>query len=110
MSIQWQSQPRQITGWVQGGDWIATNFNLYAATTNLNNAANYTVLLPQDTNAEGAPPSYGYVLVTNTGSMINMGGALSDGTLFSRSEPINEQNQFPVYAGLYKNAGLLLGD
>jgi hypothetical protein len=109
-----QSVPRQITGSLQGtnlGGWISTNLNLCAATTttNTNNSHAYTVLLPQDMSVAGAPPSYGYALITNTGSTINLGGALSDGTPFSRSEPINEQNQFPVYANLYKNPGLLLG-
>jgi len=51
----------------------------------------------------------GYALITNTGSTINMGGLLPDGTPFFRSEPINEQDEFPVYASLYQGTGLLLG-
>ena len=109
LNILWQSDPRQITGSVQGDGWMTTNLNLYAATTNKSNSTNYTVLLPQDPSVADAPPSYGYGLITNTGSMINMGGALSDGAPFWRSEPINEENQFPVYASLYNNTGLLLG-
>jgi uncharacterized repeat protein (TIGR03803 family) len=112
LSVFSQSVPREITGWVEGtnlGGWVSTNLYLYAAmtTTNTNNSPAYTVLLPQQTN--DAPPSYGYALMTNTGSTINLGGKLSDGTPFSRSEPINEQDQFPVYANLYQNTGLLLG-
>jgi hypothetical protein len=42
--------------------------------------------------------------------MIALGGALSDGAWFSRSEPVNELNQFPVYASLYGGQGLLLGE
>ncbi len=113
LNIPWQSVPRQIAGLVQGGNaggWISTNLNLYAAATNTNNFPAYTVLLPQDTNVAGAPPSYGYALITNMASMIHIGGALSDGTSFSSFvEPINEQNEFPVYASLYNNTGLLLG-
>ena len=112
LNVASQSVPRLITGMVQGtnvGGWISTNLYLYAATTNTNNFHAYTVLLPQDTNVAGAPPDYGYALITNTGSTINLGGKLSDGTPFSRSEPINEQDEFPVYANLYKNPGLLLG-
>jgi uncharacterized repeat protein (TIGR03803 family) len=110
LNIQWQSSPRQITGLVQGGSWISSNLNLFAATTNLNNATNYTMLLPQDMTVTNSPPNYGYAQITNTGSMINIGGALSDGAPFFRSEPINEENQFPVYASLYNNTGLLLGE
>jgi len=109
LNIPWQSVPRQIMGSLRGTSWISSNLFLYAATTNTNNFPAYTVLLSQDTNEPSLPPDYGYALITNTGSMINMGGMLSDGTPFSRSEPINEQNQFPVYASLYNNKGLLLG-
>jgi len=112
LTIPWGSAPRQITGWVRGtnsGGWLSGNLLLCAAATNADNFAAYTALLPQDTNAADAPASYGYALITNTGSMIALGGALSDGTPFSRSEPINELNQFPVYASLYGGQGLLLG-
>ena len=113
LNIPWQSVPRQITGLVQdsnAGGWISTNLNLYAAATNTNNFPAYTVLLPQDTSVLGTPPSYGYALITNMASMVHIGGALSDGTAFSSFvEPINEQDEFPVYASLYNNTGLLLG-
>jgi uncharacterized repeat protein (TIGR03803 family) len=110
LTIAWQSAPRQITGSVQGAGWISTSLSLFAATTNTNNFPNYTVLLPQDTNLAGStPPGYGYALITNTGSMINMGFFLADGSSFSRSEPINEEDQVPVYASLYNGQGLALG-
>jgi len=113
LNIPWGSLPRQITGWVRGtnsGGWLSTNLSLCAATTNTDNFPAYTALLPQDTNVADAPASYGYALITNTGSMIALGGALSDGAWFSRSEPVNELNQFPVYASLYGGQGLLLGE
>jgi len=116
LNIPWQSLPRQITGLVSNaGGWVSTNLILYAAATNLdifNNSPNYTLLLPQAGNAPDAPASYGYALLTNLAGMIHLGGALSDGTSFADSallEPINEADQFPVYASLYKNPGLLLG-
>lgn len=100
----------QITGLLQGTGWTASNLYLYAATTNTNNYPAYTVLLVQDPNAPGNPPDFGYALITNNGSMISMGGVLADGTPFSRSEPINVQDRFPIYANLYGNKGLLLGN
>jgi hypothetical protein len=116
LNIPWQSLPRQITGLVSNaGGWVSTNLILYAAATNLdifNNSPNYTLLLPQAGNAPDAPASYGYALLTNLAGMIHLGGALSDGTSFTDAallEPINEADQFPVYASLYKNPGLLLG-
>jgi len=109
MNILPQSQVRQIAGSVQGANWSASNLNLYAATTNLRPASNYTLLLPRDTNVADAPPGDGYALITNMAGMMRMGGALSDGTWFSALlEPVNEQDQFPVYASL-TNKGLLLG-
>jgi hypothetical protein len=117
LNIPWQSLPRQITGLVSNaGGWVSTNLILCAAATNLhsfNNSPNYTLLLPQAGNAPDAPASYGYALLTNIAGMIHLGGALSDGTSFTDAallEPINEADQFPVYASLYKNPGLLLGE
>jgi len=75
----------------------------------MNNGSNYTLLLPQDTNVADTPPGCGYALITNISGMIHTGGALSDGTSFTALlEPVNEQDQFPVYASL-TNKGLLLG-
>jgi hypothetical protein len=112
LNIPWHSVPRQITGWVQGtnsGGWISSNLFLCAATTNRYNPRAFTMLLPQNTNFPGSPPSYGYALITNNGSIIALGGALSDGAAFSRAEPVNEANEFPVFASLYNHTGLLLG-
>ena len=113
LNLPWQGATRQITGWAHGtnaGGWTSTNLNLFAAATNTVNFPAYTALLPGDTSVAEAPPSYGYALVTNIAGMIHVGGALSDGAPFSSFvEPINDQDSFPVYAGLYNNAGLLLG-
>jgi hypothetical protein len=113
LTIPWQSATRQITGWVHGtnaGGWTSTNLNLFAAATNTPNFPAYTALLPQDTNVAEAPPSYGYAHITNIAGLIYAGGVLSDGAPFSSFvEPINDQDEFPVYASLYNNAGLLLG-
>jgi hypothetical protein len=113
LNIPWGSAPRQITGSVQGtnaGGWISTNLNLYAAAASLKNPSNFTALLPRDMNAPASPPGFGFALITNMAGMIHLGGSLSDGTAFSSFvEPINEADQFPVYASLYNNTGLLLG-
>jgi hypothetical protein len=112
LNLLWQSPLRQIAGLVSNaGGWVSTNFSLCAATTNLSLFTNYTALLPQDANDPASPTNYGYALITNVANMLHVGGMLSDGTKFtSFVEPINEQNQFPVYASLYSNAGLLLGE
>jgi hypothetical protein len=109
LNIPSQIAPWQITGSVQGADWISTNLNIYPPAANTNNATNYTLLLPQDTSVSNAPANYGYALITNMAGMIHIGGALSDGTSFTGLvEPLNALDQFPVYASL-TNKGLLLG-
>jgi hypothetical protein len=117
LNLQWDSTapPRQITGWVQGtnaGGWIASNLVLYAAKTNNGDLPAYTLLLqPGETNDAAVPPGYGYVLITNNtkAGLLNMAGALADGSPYSQSVPVAEDNAFPVYASLYTNGGLLLG-
>ena len=114
LNIPWQSEPRQITGSLQGtnlGGWTSSNLSLYAATTNTNNSPAYTALLTLNLGRfpGDASTNYGYAVITNTGSMINMGGVLPDGTAFSRSEPVNEWNEFPVYASIDDHKGVLLG-
>jgi uncharacterized repeat protein (TIGR03803 family) len=117
LNLQWDSTapPRQITGWVQGtnaGGWIASNLVLYAARTNNGDLPAYTLLLQSaETSDAAVPPGYGYVLITNNTKvgLLNMAGALADGSPYSQSVPVAEDNAFPVYASLYTNGGLLLG-
>ncbi|HEY3860860.1 MAG TPA: choice-of-anchor tandem repeat GloVer-containing protein [Verrucomicrobiae bacterium] len=111
MSLLWPGAPRLITGSVQGSNWVSPNLTLCAATTNKLPHTNYTMLLPQDASVADAPPGYGYAMLTNISGMIHAGGALADGTAFTPLiEPVNEMNQVPVYASLYLNTGLALGN
>ncbi len=101
--------PRLISGYIESTGWASSNLNLFAAAGALDDTKSWSMLL-SDTNQTDAPPNYGYALATNISQMIHMGGALSDGTKFTPMvEPINEANQFPVYASLYANTGLALG-
>jgi hypothetical protein len=104
--------PRQIRGTVQGtnfGGWNSSNLYLYAATTNTNNTAAYTLILSYEVDSLSMPLNYGDAVITNTGAAINLRGVLPDGTPFSRSGPVNEANCFPIYASLYNGQGLMLG-
>jgi uncharacterized repeat protein (TIGR03803 family) len=110
LTIPWGSVPRQINGSIGTATWSTTNLALYAATTNTNNSPSYTLLVtPSVGAASTTPPGFGYALITNTGSTINMGFFLADGTSFSCSEPINEADSFPVYGNIYGNQGFVLG-
>lgn len=113
--------PRQITGWVQGtnsGSWFSNDVSLIAATTNRHYLSPYTAYMVESRLQPGPaalppgssiPPNCDYMLITNTGSMINYRGMMSDGTAFQRSEPVNEAGGFPVFSSLYGGQGFLLG-
>jgi hypothetical protein len=79
-----------------------------AATSGLNYAA-YTALIGQDTTLPATPPGYGYAIITNKSEMLTIGGHLADGTAFSQSVPIGVDNEFPMFANIYTNKGILFG-
>jgi hypothetical protein len=107
-----------VSGTTNGGSWLA---NLTAdRATNTLPSAEYTMLIPPDTN--NAPPDLspggdGYALITNyAGTARNPGaatakitGALADGTAFSQVVPVSQTGYVPLYANLYAGKGLLLG-
>ncbi|HEY3860638.1 MAG TPA: immunoglobulin domain-containing protein [Verrucomicrobiae bacterium] len=104
MTVSGQNTNRQITGEAQGNGWEAGNLSLFPAMTAAHDSPAYTVLLTNSSLPDG------YALATNITGMIHMGGALPDGTPFTALlEPVNELNQFPVYASL-PNKSLLLGE
>jgi uncharacterized repeat protein (TIGR02543 family) len=94
----------------KSGAWTA-NLTAYLSTASLA-SYQYTVLIPPDTN--NAPPTAspggdGYALVTDTTGTAKIAGELADGTAFSQTTPVSQDGYVPIYASLYKNAGLLLG-
>jgi hypothetical protein len=107
-----------VSGTLHGAPWVA---NLIAdLATNVVSAAEYTMLLPPDTN--NAPPTLspggdGYFLITNyigtvkdpASARVRITGALADGTVFNQSVPVSADGYVPMYASLYGNKGLLLG-
>jgi len=112
----------QVTGPVSGTNgglpWVA---NLVAdQASNTVPAAEYTMLLPPDTNNNPptlSPGGDGYFLITNyTGTVrdpaaatVRITGALADGTVFNQLVPVSQDGYVPIYASLYANKGLLLG-
>jgi len=108
----------RVTGTVTGTTWMA---NLAAdLATNTLPAAEYTMLIPPDTNntpANPLPGGDGYALITNyPGTTKNPGaatakitGALADGTAFNETVPVSGDGYVPIYANLYSGRGLLLG-
>jgi hypothetical protein len=107
-----------VSGTANGAPWVASLIADRA--TNTQPAAEYTMLLPPDTN--NAPPTLSpggdsYFLITNyTGTVKNpaaaavrIAGMLADGTVFNQSVPVSQDGYVPMYASLYANKGLLLG-
>jgi hypothetical protein len=112
----------QLTGYVFGTNnnvpWTASLLADFA--TNTQPAAEYTMLIPPDTN--NAPPisspgGDGYMLTTNyqgtarnpASATARISGALADGTTFNQAVPVSQAGLVPIYASLYGNKGLLLG-
>jgi len=113
----------QVTGMIYGTNngvpWVATNLLADLATNTLP-SAEFTMLLPPDTNSmppTDSPGGYSYALITNYSATVkNPGaattritGALADGTAFNQTVPASEDGYVPVYANLYSGKGLLLG-
>jgi len=118
MTLDWSDSPSQVTGLVFGTNvsgtnevpWTA-NLTAYLATNDLH-PAQYTMLIPPDTN--NAPPTSspggdGYALITNHAGTARITGALADGTVLSQTAPVSQGSYVPIYANLYASNGLLLG-
>jgi hypothetical protein len=102
-------ETQRIVGTVSNTLWNA-NLTAELAGTNLA-SAEYTLLLGPSSNAPArTPPGDGYALATNRAGMITFFKAqLADGTPFAPSAAESQNGDFPVYASLYGNTGLLLG-
>jgi len=113
MTLDWSGSPAQVIGTVSGtnnqGPWVA-NLTAYLATNALL-PAQYTMLIPPDTNTAPAnsPGGDGYALITNRAGTARITGALADGTVLSQSVPVSQGSYVPIYANLYGTKGLLLG-
>jgi hypothetical protein len=101
----------QIVGAVSSALWPAQSVLTAELAANDHSAAeNYTMLLlPPAAPSANTPPGVGYALVTNHAGTVTLSGKLADGTPFSQSVAVSQSGDFPVYAGLYHNAGLLFG-
>lgn len=104
----------QVTGSVYGTNngvpWVA---DLVADRGITDSAvANYTMLIPPDTN--NAPPisspgGDGYASIATAATTSRITGALADGTAFTETVPVSVDGYIPIYASLYSNKGLLFG-
>jgi hypothetical protein len=118
MTLNGRGPHPQVTGTVEGTTWESDLMADLA--TNSLPSAEYTMLIPPDTNntpANPLPGGDGYALITNySGTQKNPGlataritGALADGTVFNQTVPVSEDGYVPIYANLYSSKGLLLG-
>jgi hypothetical protein len=106
-------QANQAFGSVANGSWsagvVASRAVFNSRTNPAPFAGNYTVILPghQDDPSVPAGDGYGSVRVSSSG-IVSLAGNLADGTRFTRSAPISQQGEFPVYAALYSGGGSVL--
>jgi uncharacterized repeat protein (TIGR02543 family) len=114
MTLTSNNPAPQVTGMVSNAGWVATNLIADRA-TNTPLSAQYTLLIPPDTNSASSPSGYGYALITGssgtakTPATAKITGALADGTAFIQSAPLSIDGYVPIYANLYSSKGLLLG-
>jgi hypothetical protein len=67
-------------------------------------------VIPGVTNNDSLPAGdgYGTVRLAPSGE-VRFAGVLPDGTKISQSAPISKDGEWPLYAGLYKGSGSMLG-
>jgi hypothetical protein len=113
-SLNWNESGADVTGTVSGTNdgvpWVADL--LADLATNKMPTAEYTLLLAPDTNHAppmASPGGDGYLLITNSATLVRITGALADGTVFNQTVPISQDGFVPIFANLYGNKGLLLG-
>jgi len=122
MAFSRNNPPPQISGSVSGINdgipWVASLFADLA--TNSLPSAEYTMLIPPDTNnapPDASPGGDGYALITNSAGTAGqpstakaiITGALADGTPFNQTVTVSQDGYVPIYANLYGGKGLLLG-
>jgi hypothetical protein len=122
MALSMNNPPQQVTGTVSGiNDGVPWTAALFAdLATNSLPSAEYTMLIPPDTNnapPDASPGGAGYALITNSAgtaghpstAKVTITGALADGTAFSQTVPVSQDGYVPIYVNLYSGKGLLLG-
>jgi uncharacterized repeat protein (TIGR03803 family) len=115
VALALDSATPQITGTVSSAHFSA-NLTAELASSALP-SGRYTFLFAASasTNDSGAsPPGDGYALAAVQSGLLNLSGALADGTSYHQSAPISRSGDAPVYASLHHkgvsgNPGLLLG-
>jgi uncharacterized repeat protein (TIGR02543 family) len=99
-----------VSGTVNGAAWTA-NLTAYVSTVSPS-SGQYTILIPPDAGNNpptSSPGGYGYVLITNDMGSAKLTVALADGTVFTQTTPVSEEDYVPIYSTLYRGKGLLLG-
>jgi hypothetical protein len=110
MTLTSNNPAPRVTGTVSNASWLATNLTADRA-ANTPISAEYTLLIPPDTNSAptNSPGGDGYALITNHAGKATITGALADGAAFSQTVPVSQDGYVPIYANLYAGKGLLLG-
>jgi hypothetical protein len=99
----------EIVGTVSNTLWSA-NLTAERAGSNMPSAGYTLLLTPSPGAPANTPPGDGFAAITNhAGTVTFTTGELADGAAFVPSSAESANGDFPVYASLYGNTGLLLG-
>jgi hypothetical protein len=105
----------QISGTVNGGDWIADLLAKRAVfDINTNRATQfrgkYTLIVPGKGTPETSPVGDGYAAVTvSPGGSLSMSGTLADATPWSQQLELPRDGNWPCYVPLYHGRGSIGG-
>jgi len=104
----------RVWGTVSDGTWTANLSGDRAAfdgrTGTAPQAARYTLLIPgrHGSSTEPGGDSYATLSVSRTGKLV-LSASLADGTKSTQSSAVAKHGQAPVFLGLYRGRGLLMG-
>ncbi|HLP77369.1 MAG TPA: tandem-95 repeat protein [Candidatus Paceibacterota bacterium] len=102
----------QVFGSLTDGSWAAHlhgDLSPFSKTNAAPFVANYTMVLPSDSQGAGAPAGFGYgtVKVSTLGKAL-LAGTLADGTKITQSAALSKDGSWPVYISLYKGGGAIV--
>jgi hypothetical protein len=82
---------------------------VFSQTRNPARTANYTIIIPPDTNSVAGPSGYGVGTVKfDAGGKVKWSGTLADGTKVTQSGAISSDGYWPLFASLYSGKGLVV--
>lgn len=107
-------QPDEISGKVASGAWTAGLFAdraaFHAVTNRAPFAGRYTMVIPGQPDDAAFPAGDGFgTMLVGPGGWVTFAGTLADGRRVTQRVPLGRGGEWPLYSGLYRGRGSLLG-